>query len=109
VVRAVRPFYDATLGTEAVLSMGRAVDYGRAGAHGIINVLPFSCMPGVIVGGMASRIRQDLEQIPWLDIPYDAQKETNIRTRLEAFMYQVHQFRRRTGRDPLRRHHRVRV
>jgi predicted nucleotide-binding protein (sugar kinase/HSP70/actin superfamily) len=109
VVRAVRPFYDATLGTEAVLSMGRAVDYGRAGAHGIINVLPFSCMPGLIVGGMASRIRRDLEQIPWLDIPYDAQKETNIRTRLEAFMYQVHQFRRRTGRDPLRRHRRVRA
>jgi predicted nucleotide-binding protein (sugar kinase/HSP70/actin superfamily) len=106
VARAVEPFYDATLGTEAVLSMGRAVDYGRMGAHGILNVLPFSCMPGLVVGGMASRIRRELEQIPWLDIPYDAQKETNIRTRLEAFMYQVHQFRRRTGRDALRRHRR---
>jgi predicted nucleotide-binding protein (sugar kinase/HSP70/actin superfamily) len=104
VARSVRPFYDAALGTEAVLSMGRAVDYASVGAHGILNVLPFSCMPGIIVGGMAPRIRRDLQQIPWLDLPYDAQKETNIRTRLEAFMYQVHQFRRRTGRDPLRRH-----
>ncbi len=109
VVRAVTPFYDATLGTEAVLSMGRAIDYGRMGAHGILNVLPFSCMPGMVVGGMAPRIRRDLGQLPWLDIPYDAQKETNIRTRLEAFMYQVHQFRARTGRDPLRRHSRLRV
>jgi predicted nucleotide-binding protein (sugar kinase/HSP70/actin superfamily) len=107
VARAVQPFYDATLGTEAVLSMGRAVDYARMGAHGIINVLPFSCMPGQIVGGMAPRIRRDYDQVPWLDIPYDAQKETNIRTRLEAFMYQVHQFRARSGRDPLRQHARV--
>jgi predicted nucleotide-binding protein (sugar kinase/HSP70/actin superfamily) len=108
VVRSIAPFYDGILGTEAVLTMGRAMDYGRMGAHGIINVLPFSCMPGLIVGGLAPRMRRDLQQIPWLDIPYDAQKETNIRTRLEAFMFQVHQFRTRTGKDPLRHHARVR-
>jgi hypothetical protein len=101
--RDIRPFYDATLGTEAVLSMGRAVDYGRQGAHGLLNVLPFSCMPGQIVGAMATRIRGGLQQIPWLDLHYDAQKETNLRTRLEAFMFQVHQFQRRTGTEPLRR------
>jgi predicted nucleotide-binding protein (sugar kinase/HSP70/actin superfamily) len=108
VVRSIAPFYDGILGTEAVLTMGRAMDYGRMGAHGIINVLPFSCMPGLIVGGLAPRMRRDLQQIPWLDIPYDAQKETNIRTRLEAFMFQVHQFRTRTGKDPLRQHPRSR-
>jgi predicted nucleotide-binding protein (sugar kinase/HSP70/actin superfamily) len=104
VVGSIASFYDGTLGTEAVLTMGRAMDYGRMGAHGILNVLPFSCMPGLIVGGLAPRMRRDLQQIPWLDIPYDAQKETNIRTRLEAFMFQVHQFRTRTGKDPLRQH-----
>jgi predicted nucleotide-binding protein (sugar kinase/HSP70/actin superfamily) len=108
VVGSIGSFYDGILGTEAVLTMGRALDYGRMGAHGIINVLPFSCMPGLIVGGLAPRMRRDLQQIPWLDIPYDAQKETNIRTRLEAFMFQVHQFRTRTGKDPLRHHPRRR-
>ncbi|MFP4623880.1 MAG: hypothetical protein ACLFRX_06850 [Gemmatimonadota bacterium] len=99
---AVAPFYDAALGTEAVLSMGRAVEMARLGVHGILNVLPFACMPGVIAAGMASRIRRDLDWVPWLDLPYDAQKETNVRTRLEAFMHQAEQFRRRTGRAPLR-------
>jgi predicted nucleotide-binding protein (sugar kinase/HSP70/actin superfamily) len=108
VVGSISSFYDGILGTEAVLTMGRAMDYGRMGAHGIINVLPFSCMPGLIVGGLAPRMRRELQQIPWLDIPYDAQKETNIRTRLEAFMFQVHQFRTRTGKDPLRHHPRRR-
>jgi predicted nucleotide-binding protein (sugar kinase/HSP70/actin superfamily) len=97
-VRAIRPYYDARLSTEAVLSIGRALEYGRAGLDGILNVLPFSCMPGVIVTGMAPRLRQDLDFIPWLDIPYDAQKATNIRTRLEAFMHQVTQYQRRRER-----------
>jgi predicted nucleotide-binding protein (sugar kinase/HSP70/actin superfamily) len=96
-IRAIRPYYDARLGTEAVLSIGRALEYARNGADGILNVLPFSCMPGVIVTGIAPRVRRDLAHIPWLDIPYDAQKATNIRTRLEAFMHQVAQFRRRRG------------
>jgi predicted nucleotide-binding protein (sugar kinase/HSP70/actin superfamily) len=94
-IRSIRPYYDARLGTEAVLSIGRAIEYARAGIDGILNVLPFSCMPGVIVTGIAPRLRRDLDHIPWLDIPYDAQKATNIRTRLEASMHQVTQFQRR--------------
>jgi predicted nucleotide-binding protein (sugar kinase/HSP70/actin superfamily) len=110
-IREIRPYYDARLGTEAVLSIGRAIEYGRAGIDGILNVLPFSCMPGVIVTGIAPRIRKDLDYIPWLDIPYDAQKATNIRTRLEAFMHQVQQFQRRkappASGDTARRRHRA--
>ena len=99
---AVAPFYDAAIGTEAVLSMGRAIEMAHMGVHGILNVMPFSCMPGVIVSGMAPRIRRELDWVPWLDLPYDAQRETNIRTRLEAFMHQAEQFRRRMGHEPVR-------
>ena len=52
-------------------------------------------MPGIITAGMAPRLRSDLDNIPWLDVIYDAQEGTNINTRLEAFMYQVKQFQRR--------------
>jgi predicted nucleotide-binding protein (sugar kinase/HSP70/actin superfamily) len=96
VAAAIAPYYDPALGTEAVLTMGRAIEYVRAGIHGILNVLPFSCMPGIIVAGMAPRLRRDLDHVPWLDLPYDAQKETNIRTRLEAFIHQAEQCRRRS-------------
>jgi predicted nucleotide-binding protein (sugar kinase/HSP70/actin superfamily) len=102
VAAAVEPYYDPALGTEAVLTMGRAIEFARAGLHGILNVLPFSCMPGIIAAGMAPRLRRDLDHLPWLDLPYDAQKETNIRTRLEAFIYQAEAFRRLSGRQPLR-------
>jgi predicted nucleotide-binding protein (sugar kinase/HSP70/actin superfamily) len=100
VAAAIAPYYDPTLGTEAVLTMGRAIEHVRAGVHGILNVMPFSCMPGIIVAGMAPRLRRDLDHVPWLDLPYDAQKETNIRTRLEAFIHQAEQYRRRVSAPP---------
>jgi predicted nucleotide-binding protein (sugar kinase/HSP70/actin superfamily) len=94
----LRPYYDPALSTEATLSLARAIEFAEGGTSGILNVLPFACMPGVIVAGMAPRMRRDLGQIPWLDIPYDCQKQTNVRTRLEAFMHQVTRFQRRKGK-----------
>lgn len=91
----IQPYYEPVLGTEAVLSMGKAIDFARNGLCGILNIMPFSCMPGIIAAGMAPRLRADLDNIPWLDVIYDAQEGTNINTRLEAFMYQAVQFQRR--------------
>jgi predicted nucleotide-binding protein (sugar kinase/HSP70/actin superfamily) len=97
-MKALAAYYEPRLGTEGVLTMGRAIDYARHGVSGILNVLPFSCMPGIVAAGMAPRLRQDLDAIPWLDLSYDCQQDTNIRTRLEAFMHQVAGFRRRRRR-----------
>lgn len=94
-MNSLRPYYDPALSTEAVLSMGQAINMAQSGLSGILNVMPFSCMPGIITAGMAPRLRADLDNIPWLDISYDAQGGTNIKTRLEAFMYQTMQFQRR--------------
>jgi predicted nucleotide-binding protein (sugar kinase/HSP70/actin superfamily) len=91
----LRPHYDPVLGTEAILTMCRALELGGHGLSGIINVLPFSCMPGTVVATMAPRLRKAMGGIPWLDIAYDGQEETNVMTRLEAFMHQAFQFRQR--------------
>jgi predicted nucleotide-binding protein (sugar kinase/HSP70/actin superfamily) len=87
-----RPYYEPLLGTEAALSVGKAVDFARHRLSGVINVLPFSCMPGLVVTGLAEAIRADHARLPWLDVTYDAQGGTNLQTRLEAFMYQARQF-----------------
>lgn len=87
----VRPFYDPQLGTEATLTLAKALWEAKHGAAGVVNVLPFSCMPGLIVTGMAPPMRRAMGLIPWLDIWYDAQQQTNVHTRLEALMHQVRQ------------------
>jgi predicted nucleotide-binding protein (sugar kinase/HSP70/actin superfamily) len=95
----IRPYYEPALQTEAVLSMGKAIDFAKLGLNGILNLMPFSCMPGIITAGMAPRIRADLGNIPWLDVVFDAQGGTHFNTRLEAFMYQATQFHRQTVKN----------
>jgi predicted nucleotide-binding protein (sugar kinase/HSP70/actin superfamily) len=53
--------------------------------------MPFTCMPGTIVNALLKRFREDHRNIPFLNLSYDGQEQTNTRTRLEAFMYQVQQ------------------
>lgn len=104
---AIRPYYEPAIEGEAIPTMSRAIDCARRGASGILNVLPFSCMPGIIASAMGPRLRRDLDWIPWLDLSFDGQETTNIRTRLEAFMHQVFQYQRQKAarlRDGRRRH-----
>lgn len=94
----IRPYFSPDLANECLLSMGKMIEMARQGVCGVINVMPFGCMPGTITAAMAPRIRADLEWLPWLDIAFDAQGGTNITTRLEAFMYQATEFQRRGDR-----------
>jgi predicted nucleotide-binding protein (sugar kinase/HSP70/actin superfamily) len=77
---------------EAGLSVGKAIDFVRHGASGIINVMPFTCMPGTVVTGVMKRVRQDLDNVPFLTMAYDGLEQTNTLMRLEAFMYQAVQY-----------------
>jgi predicted nucleotide-binding protein (sugar kinase/HSP70/actin superfamily) len=92
-----RPYYEPLLGTEAACSVGKAVDFARHGLSGVINILPFTCMPGLVVTGLAEAIRADHAHLPWLDVTYDAQGGTNLQTRLEAFMFQAREFQEARG------------
>jgi len=49
-------------------------------------------MPSLVVTGLAQAIRADHDNLPWLDVTYDAQGGTHLQTRLEAFMFQARQF-----------------
>jgi predicted nucleotide-binding protein (sugar kinase/HSP70/actin superfamily) len=83
------PHLHYTFKGEAVLTVGKAIDLIKKGSSGIINVMPFTCMPGTVVSAVAGRIREDFPGIPWLDVPVDGTEGVNLETRLEAFMHQA--------------------
>jgi predicted CoA-substrate-specific enzyme activase len=85
-------YLDRTFGTEAVLSVGKSMEYIRHGFSGIVNTMPFGCMPGTIVSALSSKIREDFDNVPWLNVAYEGLEETNELTRLEAFMHQAKQY-----------------
>jgi predicted CoA-substrate-specific enzyme activase len=93
-LRESKPYLDDSFEGEAVLSVGKCGDYIRKGVSGLVNVMPFTCMPGTIVGAVMKRYQEDHNNIPFLNMAYDGQEETNTLTRLEAFMHQSRQYQR---------------
>jgi len=84
-----QPYLDPSHEGEAVLSIGKSIDYVRKGVSGLIAVMPFTCMPGTVVTAISKRLREDYQGIPFLSLAYDGLDEVHTQTRLEAFMYQV--------------------
>lgn len=94
-------FLNPAFGGEAILTIGKAIDYIEQDLAGIINVMPFTCMPGTVTTAISKRVREEYDNVPWLNIAYDAQTQDNstIITQLEAFMHQAREYEnRRKGR-----------
>ncbi len=83
------PYLHPSYEGEAILSIGKSIEFLKNGIKGIINVLPFTCMPGTIATAILKKVRQDYTDFPCLSIIYDAQDDPFLKTKLEAFIYQV--------------------
>ncbi len=82
-----------------MLSVGKAIDYINRGVSGIVNVMPFTCMPGTIASAVLKRVREDHDNIPLLNIAYEGQGDSQTLTRIEAFMHQAKAYKEaRTSR-----------
>jgi predicted CoA-substrate-specific enzyme activase len=88
VLNQAGPYIHESFEGEAILSVGKSIDFIQKGASGIINAMPFTCMPGTISSAVM-KIVQGKYDVPMINLAYDGQGETNVTTRLEAFMHQV--------------------
>ncbi|OPY04686.1 MAG: Activator of (R)-2-hydroxyglutaryl-CoA dehydratase [Syntrophorhabdus sp. PtaB.Bin184] len=88
ILEKASPYIHDSFEGEAVLTVGKSVDFVHKGVAGIINAMPFTCMPGTVSSAIMKLIQQN-HDIPVINIAYDGQGVTNILTRLEAFMHQV--------------------
>ncbi|MGD0919037.1 MAG: acyl-CoA dehydratase activase-related protein, partial [Thermodesulfobacteriota bacterium] len=95
IFRRAKPYLDSSFEGEAILSVGKTIDFAKRGASGIVNIMPFTCMPGTIVSTLLKRYQEESNNIPILNMIYDGQEQTNTLTRLEAFMYQAKEFQSR--------------
>jgi predicted nucleotide-binding protein (sugar kinase/HSP70/actin superfamily) len=97
VMRLCGPYLPEDIRGEATLSMGRCVEYAQHGCHGIVNVIPFNCMPGTIVNTLLCRFARDYPHLPILKMVYDGTRQSGDHTRIEAFMHQASHARDRTA------------
>ncbi|MGB9720632.1 MAG: acyl-CoA dehydratase activase [bacterium] len=74
---------------EAVLSVGKTIEYIKENFSGVVNVMPFTCMPGNIVTTIYEAIKNDYPEFPLLCLSFDGIANTLDVLRLETFVHQA--------------------
>jgi len=94
VLELAGPYLHDSFEGEAILSVGKTLEYYHQGFGGVVNVMPFTCMPSTIVSMQTRRISGECDGMPILDLSFDGQEDATLPTRLEAFVEQVRQRQR---------------
>ncbi|MEW6586797.1 MAG: hypothetical protein AB1442_14475, partial [Nitrospirota bacterium] len=97
VLRKAAPYVHSSFEGETILSIGKGIDLIEKGAAGLVNAMPFGCMPGTIVTALLRGVSRDYG-IPCMSIPYDGTESPTIATQLEAFMDQAREYGKKNGR-----------
>lgn len=84
-LKMASPYVHDSFEGETILSIGKSIDFIFRGCSGIINVMPFGCMPGTIVTAIMKRI-SDEYHIPFISIPYDGTESPSTELSIETFM-----------------------
>jgi predicted nucleotide-binding protein (sugar kinase/HSP70/actin superfamily) len=87
--------------TETCLSVASILQYGRAGFDGMVNVYPFTCMPGMVTSAIVKPLMTEW-RIPYLDAPCDGTFQPGREAAIRTFMYQAYQHakQKREGESP---------
>ncbi len=85
-LRNASPYLKHFVGGHGQETVGSAVYYSKMGYDGIIQVLPFTCMPEIVAQSILPRVSQDTG-VPIITLIVDEQSgDAGINTRLEAFV-----------------------
>jgi predicted nucleotide-binding protein (sugar kinase/HSP70/actin superfamily) len=89
VIELARPYLHHSFEGEAILSLGKIIEYYHQGFGGAVNVMPFSCMPSTVVSTQTTHVSAECGDMPILNLSFDGQEDSTLTTRLEAFVEQV--------------------
>ncbi len=79
--------------SESILSIGAALSFIEDGFDGIVNVMPFTCMPSTVASSILKVYARG--KIPYVDMVYDGSIQPNRETNLATFVFQAKQHRER--------------
>jgi len=92
ILKRASPYIDASFEGEAVLSIGKSIDLIERGVSGIVNAMPFGCMPGTVVTTIMRGVSRDYG-VPCITIPFDGTESSTTEIQLEAFMNQAKEYK----------------
>jgi predicted nucleotide-binding protein (sugar kinase/HSP70/actin superfamily) len=87
--------FDVT--TETCVSVAAILQFVKEGYNGVVNVYPFTCMPGMTTSAIVKPVMNRM-RVPYLDTPYDGSYQPGRETAIRTFMHQATQHFQRYGR-----------
>ena len=95
ILREAEPFIHYDI--DAILSTftTRAREFAASGISGICNLYVLNCMLGNVTVPVLKNALTSYQNLPMMHAVYDAQMETNMLTRIEAFMHQAKLYHKR--------------
>ena len=95
VLKMAAPYLHQSFEGEAILTVGKAIDFINKGLSGVVSAMPFTCMPGTISHAILKLVQKKEGGFPFLNMVYDGTEQANTVTRLQAFMHQAKEYQRR--------------
>jgi len=89
VIKLAEPYLHHSFEGEAILTIGKIIEYYHDGFGGVVNAMPFTCMPSTIVSGISPNVSDHCGGMPILSLSFDGQDDSTLTTRLEAFVQQA--------------------
>ena len=89
------PYLHRSFEGEAILTVGKSIDFLKKGLSGVVSAMPFTCMPGTISHAILKFVQKNEGSFPFLNMVYDGTEQANTLTRLQAFMYQTKEYSKR--------------
>jgi len=94
ILELAAPYVHRSFEGEAILTVGKALDFVVRNLSGVVACMPFTCLPGTVSHALIKRCREDHEGFPFLNMVYDGFEQSTSTTRLDAFMHQAREYHR---------------
>ncbi|RLE14108.1 CoA activase [Candidatus Aerophobetes bacterium] len=86
---------------EAILSVGKTLSSIERGRDGVVNVMPFTCMPGNLTAAITIQIERDFPEFPILSLSYDGSRQANYLNKIRTFVAQVEAYHQKKGKGKI--------
>jgi predicted CoA-substrate-specific enzyme activase len=95
VVTLAAPYVSDDIDPVLTVNVAKAKNYAMQGCSGIANLVILNCLHGTVSTAIYRGIQREHNRIPVLNMIYDGLKQTNAKTRIEAFIHQAKLYRER--------------
>jgi predicted CoA-substrate-specific enzyme activase len=96
-VTLAAPYVSDDIDPIVTVNVAKAKNYSMRGCSGIANLIILNCLYGTLSTAVYRGIQREHNRIPVLNMIYDGLKQTNAKTRVEAFVHQAKLYHERYG------------